>query len=629
MKLQQFDGGLHIRPEPQFLQVTEGRVFENIDTNSSVLKSVKTPSKTGFNTQKFAYWYEAGGRWVSSDAPRDYVEYEGVLYYTSRYADAAPQRMINNGTSYQLGLQIATTPTVTTTLAPSPVKEVKVEAATAASGIDLKDQYYIIINEDTSMQSAALHILVNSQGRVSTIAQTTADPQIYPQIDTTPTSSTTKRVVGFSAVQGVTAGTVGFRVYRQYQGVFRHVGFIPATGSLLDVVNDISTQPVLVKEKFGALLGTYQYLTTYYDNDTGNEGPPSDPSSEIDLTNGGYTTLTALPYTDDPQVTHIRIYRVGGNLGVFTLVDMVTKSTTTYTDNKKDVDLSGKQLDTTNAGRAPSGMKYLQQAYAMLFGAWGTQLRFTPIGYPDRWPADYYLQFEAEITGLAPVSNGLLVFTRFKTYIVTGTGPTSLSQYLLSSDQGCISFDSVQMLGTQAVWVSLDGVCVSSGDRPIVVTKEKMGKLVLDPVDSAIYDEVYYVIEGNKSILALENGIIKRFNLDVDTLAVANDILYGWRNGYLWQLFNSEFSATFSWTSARLTEGSLTTQKTYKKIFTHVNGRVTINILINDKLVQSQVLEGTDSFTVQIPQPLQRGFYIQFQVTGVGTVSEIEYEIGS
>ncbi|AWD90293.1 hypothetical protein [Dickeya phage Amaethon] len=625
MKLQQFDGGLHTLPEPQFINTNEGTVYENINSFSGVLKSVKMPLKTAIGSKKYSHWYNKGEVFVDSDTPVDYVEYEGTLYYADRVN--RPKRRTKDGNIFDLGLQVPITPTVFGQTSPPVISTVKITPTIESSGLSMKTQYYLLINEDATMQSNALHFSINTQGKVVILSESTNNPTIYPQIDST--TGTTRRVVTISAIEGVSAGAVGFKLYRQFSNEWHFVGVIPSSGSLVDNTENIGSNPLLNKDKFGGLDGTYQYVLTYYDNLLGNEGPPSDPTSEVDLENGGFIVLSDINFPSDTQVTHIRVYRVGGNLTQFTLVAQLERGTKTYTDNKKDVNLTGTLLSSTNAGPAPRGLAYLQQAYAMLFGAVGTKLHFTPIGYPDRWPATYYLQFEDTITGIAPVANGLLVFTRFKTYIVTGTGPTSLSQYLLSSDQGCVSFDSVQLLGTEAIWVSLDGICSSSGNRPVVITKQKLGKIELNPVDSALYDEGYYLVEASGYTLLLENSAIKRINVGVETLVVAKDVLYGYKDGFLYEMYAGEEDSEFKWTSARLTEGSLTKQKTYKDVFTYLEGQATINILIDDKLVQSKKLDGADSFTVKIPQEYQRGFFIQFEITGKGKIAELEYTVGT
>ena len=129
----------------------------------------------------------------------------------------------------------------------------------------------------------------------------------------------------------------------------------------------------------------------------------------------------------DPQVTNIKLYRIGGTLTSFSLVVTLPNNTGTYTDNAIDVDLPGDILTSQNAGQAPSGLKYLTSANAMFFGALGDKLYFTEVAYVNNWSPYYFIDFDEPITGIGATANGLLVFTEYTTHIITGTSPTSLS----------------------------------------------------------------------------------------------------------------------------------------------------------------------------------------------------------
>lgn len=625
MKLQIFNGGESSLLLPQYINATEGVVYKNIDSDKGALVPLKLPLATIIRVKPYHYWFKAGQKWIDSDIRRDYVEFENNLYWTDRVSQ--PQKYTQTGQQTNLGIvapaKIASGTVVSTV---DPITTAKILPQSAAAGLPIKDYNYLLINKSATDYSNALQFLVNSRLKVTTIAQSTSDPQIRPIIDSTSTS-TTFMTVTISDITGVTAGAGGFQLYRQYNNKFYLVGVVSPT--LVDSVEDISANAQLDESLFSPLTGVYQYVMTYYNINNGDESGPSPVSDEFDVKDSGYIILNGLSVSTDPQVTKKRLYRVGGNLGEFTLIDTIDNSVTTYTDKVKDTNAVGTILETSLASPAPAGIKYFQEAYAMIFGALGAQLRFTPIGKPDEWPEVYFLQFDAEITGIAPVANGLLVFTEFRTYIVTGNGPDSLSQYLLSSDQGCVAFESVQLIATEAVWVSHDGICSSSGSRPVVITKAKLGKINLNPTDSVIYNETYYVMEASKDILVYQAGLIKRYNFDVSTLEVANNKLYGYRDGFLYSLFDSTEPSEFEFTSARFTEGAFTANKTYKKIFIYSRGQVIINILINDVIVQTKELNGEDSYTIQVPQELQRGFYIQFNIKGTGEVYEIEYTIGA
>ena len=270
----------------------------------------------------------------------------------------------------------------------------------------------------------------------------------------------------------------------------------------------------------------------------------------------------------------------------------------------------------------------------MLFGALGSELRFTPIGIPHAWPADFGLIFDQPITGIAPVATGLLVFTESETHLVTGTGPTTLAKQLLRGDQGCISHDSIQKIITgSAIWASLDGLCISNGNYPTVVSKDPLGTLRLDSIiNSAVANEVYY-LRSNGSVLAYDFRFTPKFYTlsalgQSDSLAVKKDELYYVQNEEIFQAFASTDTVEqFSYTSPRFTEGSLTETKTYKKFYFSNNyGIIGVKIYINDNLVFDGDTDPAKQVTdIQVKQEEQRGYYVQFELTGSTTVNEVEY----
>ena len=122
--------------------------------------------------------------------------------------------------------------------------------------------------------------------------------------------------------------------------------------------------------------------------------------------------------------------------------------------------------------------------------------------------------------------------------------------------------------------------------------------------------------------------MFKNLELDVETFGVANDILYGWDSTFLFELFNGPITEILSYTSPRLIEGRITEEKTYKKIYIYADGTFTVEILIDDVIVATESLTGSKSHEIQVPQDAQVGHYIQFNITGRGEISEIEYEVG-
>lgn len=93
----------------------------------------------------------------------------------------------------------------------------------------------------------------------------------------------------------------------------------------------------------GNLNGQYAWVVTF--GNASMESSPSPISNTITLTNQ-QANLTAIPVSTDSQVTVRNIYRIGGLFGTFLLVGTINdNTTTTFTDNVADLNITGQQLE--------------------------------------------------------------------------------------------------------------------------------------------------------------------------------------------------------------------------------------------------------------------------------------------
>lgn len=623
MKLQDFTGGLSIRLRPQFLLVNEGVKYENIDSRVGTLVPVKSKVLTEEELEEFNYYYDAEKVWVSNSIQTDYLEYSKKLYYTDRIG--RPQ-VFDGEDRTNLGI-VRPEQLETFSVNEHAEKLKELSITTGAGGLLKTNAYYAIVNANDNKYSLAMEILVDSSNQISVLS--TSAKTLEPR--TIVTDTTGSRSVTLSNAKGINIGNGGVRIYRLYTGKYYLVSTLgTATSSFTDTIENISANEELDQNRIGVLVGTLQYGVTFLNSKTGVESAMSQASIELEITNSGTVTIGELQVSEDPQVDMKRLYRIGGNFTAFTRVAELTNLTANFLDNVADLDVSGALASTIGDGEAPEGLSFLTEAYAMLFGAVDNQLYFTPIGQPYNWPALNFLTYESDITGIAITANGLLVMTRLKTFIVTGTTPTSLATRLLSGDQGCVAFSSIVNIDTAALWVSTDGICLSNGAGVEVLTKDKLGMIAISPMSSVVHDEIYYISSG-KGVLAFDFGIgkiFKTFVLGVSTLSVANDKVYGWKDGFLHELFVSDEPENFTYLSPRFIEGRATELKTYKKVYIYSKGDIIIDILINDKLVCTATLTGEDAHTIQVPQEFQRGFFIQFAISGTGEVYELEYTVG-
>jgi len=630
MKLQIFDGGLSTRKSPQQIGQTEAVEYTNIDNEKGILTPVKSKVASAIATARFATYYKAADRFISSSTYQDTVEFQKKLYVTSE--SDRPKKY--DGTSVNnLGIDapVSKPVTSTTTKIASPTD---VDIVTGVAG-DLPSviHRYIIVANDGTYNSAVLEISVNLVDnriqRLNDILEELGERE-RREINThfLNNSAITTRNVTLSNVKNIdysTGSTV--EVYRFYAGQYYKVGTLTsAVATLNDSVYDISANDVYEDSSFAPIDGTMFYKYTFVNSLDGTESAPSPVSDE--LVTLSTVTISNMQVSSDPQVDKKRIYRSGGNIANFSLVAEVNNADDTYLDELKDSEIIGTILASENNLPPPRDLQHITEAYAMLFGAEGTKLRFSAIGEPDSWSAFFFLNFSAVITGIAPTINGLLVLTEDTTYIVTGSSPGNFAQRVLDANQGCVSSSSIQFIKDSAVWVSKDGICASDGTKVEVVTKEKQGKINLDPVDSVIHDQVYYLLESTGIITALDfryNSIIKNLDLDINALVTAKDVLYGHKDGLQYSLFASTTVEAFNYTSPRFVEGRMTEEKAYKKVYIFSEGDIIVKIYINNVLVLSKSLSGNDSHELKVPQDKQRGNYIHFNISGTGTVHELEY----
>lgn len=418
-------------------------------------------------------------------------------------------------------------------------------------------------------------------------------------------------------------------VFRWFDDDWRFVGTLTSAGFVIyDAVYDISAAGKPSESELN-LKGTYSYALTFYNSAQGVESPPIF-TGEVLVKSGG-VNLTNLEVSADPQVDKKRIYRLGGDLTKYTLVAEITNATTTYKDTVKDSALPGTLLQSADYVQAPAGLKYLTEAYAMLFGALGDKLYFTPIGKPYSWPSTYYLDMADTITGIGKTPIGLLVFTSTTTTLVIGTGPTLLSQQNLSEDQGCISHDSIVNVQGAALWASTDGVCMSEGGKVIVISKDRLGKINFSVVKGLIYDEAYHLVLANNKTFIWDfrhNALAKYEDYGIVSIAIANDKLYGFVNNKAYHLGAASENTSMHFKSGWMVSGSILTEKVHNRCFIFYKGDITFKLYVHEEEALSVSLSsaGYKLEIIDIPKEYTRNYFYELEVSGTGELYEVKLE---
>ena len=384
----------------------------------------------------------------------------------------------------------------------------------------------------------------------------------------------------------------------------------------------------------GNLKGIYKYLYTYYNEDDGSESRPSPLSTELDITDKSVAVSGIIP-SADAQVTHIRLYRLGGTLTKYNLVEELAPTANSFIDNKTDSEIAGEHiLDTFNTNSPLQGMEYLTVANAMLFAGLNDKLYFSEVGKPSSWSRTNYLDFEDRITGIGAVQHGLLVFTKYATYIVTGNSPDTFSKYLLSDEQGCVNHDTIDYTKNNLIWLSTDGVCMSNGGDIKIVSQARLGKMDVLSLNARVYDRAYY--------LAWEDGTyvfdLRYSNLCVRTLdtsgrlVIAEDRLY-YRQYELDATGLQEMlvgnPSLMYYRSPVFTEGRFSELKEFKDFYLSYKGQIQIKVYLYTakgivKILDKHLPIERTQFDAKSLGGRQ-GYGMSLSIIGTGEVHEIDF----
>ncbi|ECR5333744.1 hypothetical protein F1L70_07415 [Campylobacter coli] len=217
------------------------------------------------------------------------------------------------------------------------------------------------------------------------------------------------------------------------------------------------------------------------------------------------------PFNPLAKPTKVELFRQGGILVNYTKVkNYEIKEDNTYLDDVKDADVDGAILAYIQDIALEANTKYITEHNGTLFSAKGTTLVFSNAGTADVWLEFNFISFKSTITGIAKNNIGLVVFSRYETYIVTGTSIDNYAKILISANYGCISHESIAYNGNNVIFMSNEGICILSGSSITNVSINKLPQLAAKeiniPCKAVCVDEVYYLALG-KEVLYDKNDI--------------------------------------------------------------------------------------------------------------------------
>ena len=227
----------------------------------------------------------------------------------------------------------------------------------------------------------------------------------------------------------------------------------------------------------------YTFVTAF-----GEEGPPSSPSSIIQLDDTQTTTLS-LPTSDQPSGNYNfgsgslkRVYRsnTGSTNTQFQFAGEVPFTATTFNDIQ-DADTLGEVLPSAtwigppddNASLYPDGplKGLISLAQGTMAGFTGKRFCLSEPFLPHAWPIGYRITTEEDIVAIASTANGVAALTDGQPYFITGTEPSSMTAVRIDLAQACVNTNSVVEMGDYVLYAGPDGLCGVESASGSVVTK--------------------------------------------------------------------------------------------------------------------------------------------------------------
>lgn len=705
MKLQKFSGGLNIKDAPHLLTIEQGVQYDNIDNESGELKPCKALLAAGQTyTNKDWYTTYLDAIQTLAKVPLDAIEYKNKLYYS---VEDDFIQMKDSDTEGDLGFDspIITSISLVSDLPSSPLlSELTItqyicpiefigghfaDPAMYQSGTTYDFAFTKINDEGVESVPFEHSILIDGTpftnildyrphtrhlrfifpfrfkafikiAQVWRVLSTrdVVDSEIIvtPKIWEATDPNEPQNLEYFSNTQAFSGGPTQ-QFWQDWGDVVYDIQgptILPATravsgwGEVVDFI-ELSTGTTFD--------GIYTYVATVGNFVLGWESEPSEflvidvtandsISLVLDIFGGTDFIPGDLNPIADPRINRLYIYRIGGDITDFTLVDTIVDPVFpySYSDRKSGSEIAGSRILNTEDNDKPlSGLKNLAIVNGQLIATLGSRLYFSRIGHLYAISPTNYRDFREDLTGVFDIDAGLLVCSAAKTWLINTSNLATGKILRISDEFGCATHRSMTGFKPGAMWSSRSGLCLSFGGKVELAAKNVLGFSNLNIIDAKMHDETYFGFSSDGKCTAFDiryGTAVKKFNfelfddIDNDTIIrqvyITNEdlkVLFGTIiNTDSYTIFGTSTFETFIWRSPDFIEGAYTDIKTYKDIYVYATKGINFKTFIDDKLVDEVDFKITDNHHIKVDHEHHQGFKIHFEVIGKGTIKEIEYK---
>lgn len=238
----------------------------------------------------------------------------------------------------------------------------------------------------------------------------------------------------------------------------------------------------------GTLTGTYFYLYTEYDPNTGDESEPGVLASSISPSSQG-VTLTLAAVSSDTRFSKRRIYRStsGGGATTATLIATINTATT-YTDSGAAdgvttiSQVGGSYITGTPPDTFAAVTIHRERAFYYKGATYTNRVYWTEAGTLQRFYSLAYFEAEGPVRCVIAQGQRLIVFTDYTVEIVesdwvrnSADGSYNIQRTVVSRTVGTFGHKSAINAHGRVFWIDPRGAWTLSGDEPTPIASQISG----------------------------------------------------------------------------------------------------------------------------------------------------------
>ena len=423
---------------------------------------------------------------------------------------------------------------------------------------------------------------------------------------------------------------------------------IPDKTFMFDINMDLELDATTFSDldRSNMLYGAYTY-TMAYENSDGSQSDILASSSTLYVPTGHVRVTIPQAIIDntpvDGELILFRTFGVGGQYYEVTRWEKGDE-VTEYLDTTHDADL-GLPPDNVGGNPPPEGIYLLTEHRGRLYGAVDNRLYFSEYGDVHNWPAINYLVMPQDISGIASITTGLIIFAQNSTTILLGSDIEDYQVRPVDKLIGCMNYRTIQPAKGGVFFMAWDGIYFCGGADVKNVSEEALGnlaktdsRLTLADITSSVFVADEYIISMDDYFFSMDLARGMKFSTFSDnsfdqtgyaSITTNGGIVYGHKGGVTYALGTSHNPSLLEFKSGDMTEGVVTNLKEYDKLRVVFKGTFTIVVWLEDGTAIIKEIDSKEKTLQMIGfnNNKNRGTSLTYSVVGRGIIYAIDFVI--